>query len=135
MKLTCLIIDDEPLARSLVENFAKRTNVVEVLEHFDDLDDAFDYLEKIEYGVDFIFLDVQVGKKSSILLLAQTGKDKEVQIVFTSAYPPNLFKNYDIRYFEWLQKPIPYRIFEEVIERLSLDKIARLDDEASSEEV
>jgi two-component SAPR family response regulator len=134
MKLTCLIIDDEPLARSLVENFAKRTNVVEVLEHFDDLDDAFNYLEKIEYGVDFIFLDVQVRKKSSILLLAQTGKDKEVQIVFTSAYPPNLFKNYDIRYFEWLQKPIPYRIFEEVIERLRLDKIARLDDDASSEE-
>lgn len=133
MKLTCLIIDDEPLARSLIENFAKRTNKVEVLEHFDDLDDAFNYLEEIDYGVDFIFLDVQIRKESSILLLAQTGKDKEVRIVFTSAYPPNLFKNYDIRYFEWLQKPIPYRDFEEVIQRLSLDKQSRLEDEASLE--
>ncbi len=134
MKLTCLIIDDEPLARSLVENFAKRTNKVTVLEQFEDLDEAFDYLEKIEYGVDFIFLDVQFKQKSSILLLAQTGKDKEVRIVFISAYPPNLFKNYDIRYFEWLQKPVAYRDFEEVIERLSLDKIERLGADASLEE-
>ncbi len=134
MKLTCLIIDDEPLARCIIENFAKRTNMVKVIECFDDLDDAFDYLEKIEYGVDFIFLDVQVRKKSSILLLAQTGKDKEVQIVFTSAYPPNLFKDYDIQYFEWLQKPIPYRQFEEVIQNLILDKIARLGNDTLIEE-
>jgi two-component SAPR family response regulator len=134
MKLTCLIIDDEPLARSLVENFAKRTNKVTVLEQFDDLDAAFNYLEEIKYDVDFIFLDVQIRKESSILLLAQTGKDKEVRIVFTSVYPPNLFKNYDIRYFEWLQKPIPYRDFEEVIQKLSLDKQTRLGNDASSEE-
>ncbi|MDZ7896949.1 MAG: response regulator [Arcicella sp.] len=134
MKLTCLIIDDEPLARSLVENFAKRTNKVTVLEQFDDLDAAFNYLEEIKYDVDFIFLDVQIRQESSILLLAQTGKDKEVRIVFTSVYPPNLFKNYDIRYFEWLQKPIPYRDFEEVIQKLSLDKQTRLSQDASSDE-
>ena len=127
MKLTCLIIDDEPLARSLIENFAKRTKVVEVIETFDDLDEAFGYLEKINFEVDFIFLDVQVGQKSSILLLTQTGKDKEVQIVFTSAYPPTLFKEYDIQYVEWLQKPISYKIFEETIEKLRADKMAKLD--------
>jgi two-component SAPR family response regulator len=131
MKLTCLIIDDEPLARSLVENFAKRTNKVTVLEQFDDLEVAFNYLEEIKYDVDFIFLDVQIRKESSIILLAQTGKDKEVRIVFTSVYPPNLFKNYNIRYFEWLQKPIPYRDFEEIIQKLILEKQARLGNDAS----
>ncbi|PWK23888.1 response regulator receiver domain-containing protein [Arcicella aurantiaca] len=134
MKLTCLIIEDEPLARSLIENFAKRTNKVTVLEQFEDLDEAFNYLERIEYGVDFIFLDVLVKQKSSILMLAQTGKDKEVQIVFVSAFPPNLFKNYDIQYFEWLQKPIPYQDFEEVIQKLHLDKTAKFGDDVSSEE-
>jgi two-component SAPR family response regulator len=122
MKLTCLIIDDEPLARRLVENFALRCKKVKVIKSFDNLQDAFVFLERIEYEVDIVFLDVQVGKESSILLLAKNGVDKEVRIVFTSAYPSAINGDLDIQYFEWLQKPIPFETFEEVVEKIRIEK-------------
>ena len=122
MKLTCLIVDDEPLARRLVENFAHRCKNVKVIESFDNLQDAFGFLEKIKYEVDVVFLDVQIGKETSILLLAKNGIDKEVRIVFTSAYPSTIYGDFDIRYFEWLQKPIPFETFEEVVEKIRIEK-------------
>lgn len=123
MKLTCLIIDDEPLERSLTMHFAKRTDKVTVLAYFEDLFEAFQYLEKNVSGVDSILLNIRVDQNYRVLLLAQTGKEKEIRIIFTGSYPPNLFKNYDIRYFEWLQKSIPYQDFNDVIQKLSLDKM------------
>lgn len=122
MKLTCLIIDDEPLARRLIEHFALQTGNLYIINSFEDLTTAFSFLEKIKYEVDVIFLDVEVHEESSIILLNETGKDKDVKIVFTSAYPASLFDSYNIRYFDWLQKPISYLSFEEVVARLKYDK-------------
>lgn len=122
MKLTCLIIDDEPLARRLVENFVIRCKNVKIIKSLDNLQDAFEILEKIKYEVDIVFLDVQIGKETSILLLAKNGIDKEVRIVFTSAYPSTIYGDFDIRYFEWLQKPIPFETFEEVVEKIRIEK-------------
>jgi two-component SAPR family response regulator len=121
MMLTCLIIDDEPLARRLIELFASKTNL-SVINSFGDLTTAFSFLEEIKYEVDVIFLDVEVHEESSIILLNKTGKDKDIKIVFISAYPASLFDNYNILYFDWLQKPISYLSFEEVVARLKFDK-------------
>lgn len=122
MKLTCLIIDDEPLARRLVENFTRRCKDVKVIKSFDNLQKAFDFLEKIKYEIDVVFLDIQIGKEMSILLLAKNEVDKKVRIVFTSAYPSTIYGDSDIRYYEWLQKPIPFESFEEVVEKIKIEK-------------
>jgi two-component SAPR family response regulator len=122
MKLTCLIIDDEPLARQLVENFASRCKNVRIIKSYDNLEGAFEFLERIKYEIDIVFLDIQVGKETSILLLAKNGIDKEVRIVFTSAFSPTIYGDYDIRYFEWLQKPIPFETFEDVVEKIRIEK-------------
>jgi two-component SAPR family response regulator len=123
MKITCLIIDNQVLARRLVENFAKRSKNVELVDRFDNLKDAFAFLEKVNNNVDAIFLNVRVSPVSTVLMFAQRGQSKEVRIVFTNSFPNSFYGDYDIRYFEWLQKPVPYKTFGEVLEKIKLDKI------------
>lgn len=122
MELKCIIIDDEPWGSLLLVNFVKRTDGVIVLDTFDTITEGFDYLKSINYEVDVVFLDVQLNQESSIVYLAETGEDKMVNIVFTSAYRASQLQNADIRYIEWLQKPIPFQSFEEVIEKIRKNK-------------
>lgn len=122
MELKCVVIDDEPRASLILVNFANRLDDLIVLDTFVTLKDGFDYLKSINYEVDIVFLDVQLNKESSIEYLLKTGEDKILNIVFTSAYRASLFQDKNIQYFEWLEKPIPYRKFDELIEEIRNSK-------------
>jgi two-component SAPR family response regulator len=122
MELKCIIIDDEPWASLLLINFAKRTEGMTVVNTFETLTAGFDYLKSINYEVDVVFLDVQLNKESSIVYLAETGEDKKVNIVFTSAFRASDFQDKNIEYVEWLQKPIPYQSFEDAVEMIRKKK-------------
>lgn len=122
MELKCVIIDDEPRASLILVNFANRLDDLIVLDTFDTLKDGFDYLKSINYEVDIVFLDVQLNIESSIEYLLKTGEDKIFNIVFTSAYRASLFQDKNIQYFEWLEKPIPYSKFDELIEKIRNSK-------------
>jgi two-component SAPR family response regulator len=115
MELKCVVIDDEPRASLILVNFANRLNDVVILDTFDTLKGGFDYLKSINYEVDIVFLDVQLNKESSIEHLLKTGEDKLMNIVFTSAYRASQFQDKNVQYFDWLEKPIPFRRFEELI--------------------
>jgi two-component SAPR family response regulator len=117
MELKSIIIDDEPLASKVLINFAKRANDLIVLATFETIKEGFEYLKSINYEVDIVFLDVRLNKESSIEYLEKTGEDKMINIVFTSAYRALQFQDKNIQYFDWLEKPIPFRSFEEVIEK------------------
>jgi two-component SAPR family response regulator len=122
MELKCIVIDDEPRASLILVNFANRANDIVVLDTFDTLKDGFDYLKNINYEVDIVFLDVQLNKESSIEYLLKTGEDKMLNIVFTSAYRASQFQDKNVRYFDWLEKPIPYRKFEELINNFKVSR-------------
>ncbi len=117
MELKCVIIDDEPQGSLVLVTFADRIGNVEVLGNFDSLKDGFDYLRSINYDVDIVFLDVRLHKKLSIDYLLETGEDKLINIVFVSAYQESQFKDKGVQYFEWLEKPVRYSIYEELIEK------------------
>jgi two-component SAPR family response regulator len=122
MELKCIIIDDEPWASLLLVNFVKRTENMTLLNTFETLTSGFDYLKSINYEVDVVFLDVQLNHESSIVYLAETGEDKMVNIVFTSAFRALQFQDKNIEYVEWLQKPIPYQSFEDAVEMIRKKK-------------
>jgi two-component SAPR family response regulator len=117
MELKCIIIDDEPLASKVLINFANRAGDLIVLDTFETIKEGFDYLKSIDYQLDIVFLDVGVNKKSSIDYLEETGEDKLINIVFTSAYQASKFQDRNVQYFDWLEKSIAYRTFEAMLTR------------------
>ena len=103
-KLTCAIIDDEPLAGQLIESFISRIDFVEHKATFTDSVEAIGWIK--ENPVEFVFLDIQMpdmdGMEFARLLPSST------KIVFTTAFKEYALDSYDVSAVDFLLKPIRF---------------------------
>jgi two-component system, LytTR family, response regulator len=121
MVLTCIIVDDEPLARKLLEHFVQQTEDVEMLGSYDNAQAASEFLNLINCDVDMVFLDLQMRQHTGLDLIDKL-KSKSLRYIITSAYPQSFLKEYQTQHFEWLQKPIRYETFLETMEKVRESK-------------
>jgi len=105
--MTCLIVDDEPLARQLLESYVSRIPELKHLKSCSHAIDAFTCLQ--ENSVDLIFLDIEMPKTSGIELLRSL-KDKP-RVIFTTAYREYAFEAYDLDVVDYMLKPISFDRF------------------------
>ncbi len=107
MKLTCAIIDDEPLAISLLESYVKKTPFLELAGKFNSAVNALPILT--QEPVDLLFLDIQMpelnGMEFSRILEAET------RIIFTTAFSQYALDSYKVNALDYLLKPISYADF------------------------
>ncbi|NNF35456.1 MAG: response regulator transcription factor [Saprospiraceae bacterium] len=114
MKLTCLIIDDEPLARKILEKYVSRISAIELMASFDNAIDASVYIT--EHNPDIIFLDIRMPEMSGLEMLKIIQHPPEV--ILTSAYSEYGVESYDYEVFDYLLKPIPFERFMKTITKL-----------------
>lgn len=107
MTLTCAIIDDEPLAVSLLESYVKKTPFLSLAGKYNSAVHALGNLEK--EPVDLLFLDIQMpelsGMEFSRILKGDT------RIVFTTAFEQYAVDSYKVNALDYLLKPISYPDF------------------------
>ncbi len=107
MKLTCAIVDDEPLALSLLESYVNKTPFLELRGKFGSAVNALPALT--ETPVDILFLDIQMpelnGMELSRILEADT------RIIFTTAFSQYALDSYKVNALDYLLKPISYADF------------------------
>lgn len=107
MTLTCAIIDDEPLAVSLLESYVKKTPFLSLAGKYNSAVHALGSLEKDP--VDLLFLDIQMpelsGMEFSRILKGNT------RIVFTTAFEQYAVDSYKVNALDYLLKPISYPDF------------------------
>lgn len=107
MKLTCAIIDDEPLAISLLESYVNKTPFLELAGKYNSAVNALPILSK--EPVDLLFLDIQMpelnGMEFSRILEAET------RIIFTTAFSQYALDSYKVNALDYLLKPISYPDF------------------------
>ena len=120
-KLTCAIIDDEPLAGQLIESFVKRIDFIENSSIFTDSVEAIAWVK--ENPVDFVFLDIQMPDMDG-MEFARLLPDG-VKIIFTTAFKEYALESYEVSAVDFLLKPIRFdkvlRACEKVKERLSAE--------------
>lgn len=111
--IRCGIVDDEPLAVKLIENFIKRTPFLEHTLSFTDSIEAMTQLR--ERPVELLFLDIQMPDMDGIelarMLPAQT------HIVFTTAFREYALESYDVEALDFLTKPLHYDKFMRATEK------------------
>ena len=116
-KLTCAIIDDEPLAVKLIESYARRIDFIEVSGCFTDSLEAIEALR--QDPVDFVFLDIQMPDMDGMEFARSLPENTKV--VFTTAFKDYALESYDVSAVDFLLKPIRYdkilRACEKVKER------------------
>lgn len=112
-KITCTIVDDEPLAVRLLESFVARVDFIELKGSFTDSVEAIAAIRK--EPVDLLFLDIQMpdmdGMSLARLLPAET------KVIFTTAFKEYAFDSYDVAAVDFLLKPIRYDKFLRACEK------------------
>jgi len=107
MKINCVIIDDEPLARKGLKEYIADAGFLNLLGEFDNALKANELLKTSE--VQLIFLDIQMPKI--------TGLDffKTLQyappVIFTTAYPQYALEGFEVNALDYLVKPFTFERF------------------------
>lgn len=105
--MKCLIVDDEPLARQLLEGYVGRISDLKLLNSFANSVEAFSFLQ--EKPVDLLFLDIEMPQVTGIELLRSL-KDKP-RVILTTAYRQYAFEAYDLDVVDYMLKPISFDRF------------------------
>lgn len=120
MILTCAIIDDEPLAAGLLENYVKKTPYLNLRGTYSSAIVAMRDLR--ESPVQLLFLDIQMPELSGIEFAKILSKDTKV--IFTTAFSQYAVDGYKVNAVDYLLKPISYEDFlkstDKALERFAL---------------
>ena len=117
--MKCLILDDEPLAIDVIDNYLKRLPNLEVYKSGNAID-ALQILQKEK--MDLIFLDIEMPLMSGLDFL-KTMKTPPA-IVITTAYRDYAVEGYDHDVIDYLVKPISFprfmKAFEKVVKHIQV---------------
>ncbi|EJG00274.1 MULTISPECIES: LytR/AlgR family response regulator transcription factor [Flavobacterium] len=112
-KMKCVIIDDEPLAVELLEDFVKKVDTLELISTFNNAIDAVSFIN--QNNVDLIFLDIQMPHFSGIDFLNTI--EKKPLVIFTTAYSDYAVEGFNLGAVDYLVKPIPFHRFLKAVVR------------------
>jgi two-component system LytT family response regulator len=120
MKISCIIIEDEPLAAERTKSYVAQVDYLQLKGVFESGKSALDFLEKNE--VDLLFLDINLGEMSGITLL-EKNKIKS-HVIMTTAYQQYAVKGFDLNVTDYLLKPFVFERFQQAVEkvRISIEK-------------
>lgn len=107
MKLTCTIIDDEPLAVSLLEAYVLKTPFLELKGSYNSAINALSDLST--YPVDLLFLDIQMPELNGMEFSRMLPEN--IRIIFTTAFEQYALDSYKVNALDYLLKPISYPDF------------------------
>lgn len=113
MKLNCLIVDDEPVARKGLEEYVKDIHYLHLIAKCENALKALPFME--EGLVDLIFLDVQMPKLSGIEFLKSLKKPP--MVIFTTAYSGYAVEGYTLDVIDYLLKPISFDRFRKASQK------------------
>ena len=121
MKLTCIAIDDEPLALKLLENFIRHSDDLELLASFNSSQSAQLFL--LENQVDCIFLDIEMPELNGIDFVKSLSENNvKTSIVFVSAYSNYAIEGFKVSATDFLLKPYSFEDFERTVSKIKHQK-------------
>lgn len=110
-KIKCIIVDDEPLAISLLESYVQKIPFLELVFSTENPIEALDYIQK--NACHLVFLDIQMPELTGINFMKIVG-DK-LKYILTTAYSEYALEGYEHHIIDYLLKPIPLSVFIEVL--------------------
>ncbi|MBQ4821954.1 response regulator transcription factor [Aquimarina sp. MMG016] len=120
-KIKCIVVDDEPLAREIIESYVSRINDLKLIGSCANAIEAFDFIAKNK--VDLIFLDIQMPELTGIEFLK--GLNPTPKVIFTTAYSNYAVDAFNLEAIDYLLKPIEFSRFLKSIHKvLKLEKPA-----------
>ncbi len=112
--LNCLIVEDEPLAATILEDYVRQVPYLRLTGRCADAMQALEALQ--EAPVDVLFLDIHLpGLKGLDFLRAL---QYPPQVILTTAYHEYALESYDLNAVDYLLKPIDFERFVKAVQKL-----------------
>src|SRR6186997_3308659 len=118
-EVKCLIIDDEPLAQNVIENYLANFSFIRLIAKCDNALIALEWIKKQK--IDLIFLDVSMPFISGIDFI-KTLKDPPV-VILTTAHKEFAIESYELNVLDYLLKPISFERFLKAINKLEIHSL------------
>lgn len=103
-KISCIIVDDEPTAREIIAQHVSKIQSVQVVGSCGSANEAFSLINSNK--VDLIFLDINMPEISGLSFARSI--NKEIKIIFTTAYREYAIDGFDLQAVDYLLKPISF---------------------------
>ncbi|HEY9363666.1 MAG TPA: LytTR family transcriptional regulator DNA-binding domain-containing protein [Chitinophagaceae bacterium] len=108
-----IIIDDEPLARSIIKEYLQKHNNLQVME---ECNNGFEGVKAIQqFSPDLIFLDIQMPKINGFEMLELL--EQPPAVIFTTAFDEYAIKAFEAHAIDYLLKPFSQERFDKAIQK------------------
>ena len=114
MKISCIAIDDEPLALSKLEGFIGKIPDLKLSRTFDNAIEAIGWLK--ENHADLIFLDIQMEQLTGIQFLESIGS--KARIILTTEFYQYAIKGFELNVTDYLLKPFSFQRFLQAVNKV-----------------
>ena len=122
IQITCMIVDDEPMAVNLVESYVEKTPYLKLKKKCNSAIEAMQYLNTEK--VDLLFLDIQMPDLTGLEFSKML--PKQSRVIFTTAFDEYALEGFKVEAIDYLLKPFDYAEFltasNKAIEYFSLVK-------------
>jgi two-component system LytT family response regulator len=111
--IRCLIVDDEPLALHVLEDYISKIPFLQLIKATTNPIEALSFVQ--DKQVDLVFLDVQMPELTGIQFLRiANGKAK---VILTTAYSQYALEGYELDVIDYLLKPIAFDRFYKAVQK------------------
>lgn len=121
MKITCIAIDDEPLALDIIRDYCMKVPFLNLIRTFNNAVESVEFIRNNK--IDLIFLDIQMEELTGIQLL--NALKTKPYVIFTTAYDSYAIQGFELDVMDYMLKPISFERFlkgaDKVYEKMQSD--------------
>ncbi|MCK5028221.1 MAG: response regulator transcription factor [Bacteroidales bacterium] len=111
--MNCIAVDDEPLALSLIEDFAKKVPYLNFIKSCKNAFEAIDIIQKEK--IDLIFLDINMPDISGIEFIKNI--ENKPLVIFVTAYSDYAVQGFELNAIDYLVKPFLFERFFKAVNK------------------
>jgi DNA-binding LytR/AlgR family response regulator len=116
----CIIIDDEPIAREILENHLSKIDAIKVIASCKNAVEAFNEINS--NTVDLIFLDINMPEISGLSFAKSINAN--IKVVFTTAYREYAVDGFNLQAVDYLLKPISFERLLQAVNKYLGEKVS-----------
>ena len=126
--INCLIVDDEPTAREVIEIHLSKLNFVRVVGTCENAMEALEVIHKNK--VDLVFLDINMPEVTGLELKKMMGN--QVHVIFTTAHREFALEGFELEAVDYLLKPISFEKLAKAINKFQRTYVTSSEDETQN---